>query len=203
MKTVETPGGISFNSSFLANQPTTTFTRNKNALAMWLFTTIVPENRSLLKLSKLHPFSTPTVLGLETPRGRFSVDLEPAQPPMVKETSVFSTKTKSLRDVSVTRKIPGKGPIDRYFESTPPRSSSHHQDYYILTRESLYAFFCLIVTCCDNVTHYFTICSAELSFCGMYTNVDMLQSRGRAALRRKAENATVTGRGVNPTDIDI
>jgi len=31
---------------------------------------------------------------------RFSVDLEPAQPPMVKETSVFSTKTKSLRDVS-------------------------------------------------------------------------------------------------------
>lgn len=31
---------------------------------------------------------------------RFSVDLEPAKPPMVHETSVFSTKTKSLRTLS-------------------------------------------------------------------------------------------------------
>ena len=43
-----------------------------------------------------------------TQTGHFSVDLQPAAPPMVHETSVFSTKvskTKSLRTLSVPRHI--------------------------------------------------------------------------------------------------
>ena len=36
-----------------------------------------------------------------------------------------------------------------------------------------------------------------LGSCGMYTHVDILHGGGRAALRGKAENATVTGWGVD------
>ena len=55
---------------------------------------------------------------------------------------------------------------------------------------------CVVHACGDLVTHLLpftsTICSFELAFCGMYAYADMLQGRGRRALRRTAENATVT-----------
>lgn len=45
-----------------------------------------------------------------------------------------------------------------------------------------------------------SICSDELPFCGICTYVDMLQSKGRAALRQKTENPTVTGWEVDPSN---
>ena len=54
----------------------------------------------------------------------------------------------------------------------------------------------LLYSAVSNIFHQYF----HLPFCGMYTIVDMLQCRGRAALRVKAENATVTQWGVDPTN---
>ena len=63
--------------------------------------------------------------------GRFQVDLEPAKPPVVQETSVFATKsTKSLRTLSVPWVMPGRG--------ERPRNMGHGYVYIIYIIKYVY-----------------------------------------------------------------